>query len=113
MGTVRKLTDLLDKAGIEYVLFDDVTPNPTVQQVRKGVEVVKQAGCKGIVSFGGGSPHDCAKGIGLVATNGGDICDYEGVDKSMKKMLPMVAINTTAGTASEMTRFCIITDTER
>jgi alcohol dehydrogenase len=113
IGAVKKLTDLLDKTEIEYFIFDEVTPNPTADQVRKGVEAVKALGCKGIVSFGGGSPHDCAKGIGLVAANGGDISDYEGVDKSIKKMLPMVAINTTAGTASEMTRFCIITDTKR
>lgn len=66
-----------------------------------------------IVSLGGGSAHDCAKGVGLVAGNGGNIRDYEGVDQSEKPMVPMIAINTTAGTASEMTRFCIITDTDR
>ena len=57
--------------------------------------------------------HDCAKGIALVATNGGKITDYEGVDKSTRPQLPLMAINTTAGTASEMTRFCIITDETR
>jgi alcohol dehydrogenase len=66
-----------------------------------------------VISLGGGSPHDCAKGIALVAVNGGKIQDYEGVDKSAKPQLPLVAINTTAGTASEMTRFCIITDESR
>lgn len=66
-----------------------------------------------MISLGGGSPHDCAKGIALVAANGGDICDYEGVDKSAKPQMPLVSINTTAGTASEMTRFCIITDVKR
>lgn len=66
-----------------------------------------------MISLGGGSPHDCAKGIALVAANGGDIRDYEGVDRSAKPQLPMIAINTTAGTASEMTRFCIITDEAR
>jgi alcohol dehydrogenase len=66
-----------------------------------------------VISLGGGSPHDCAKGIALVATNGGHIGDYEGVDKSAKPQLPLIAINTTAGTASEMTRFCIITDEAR
>ena len=65
------------------------------------------------MSLGGGSPHDCAKGIALVATNGGEIKDYEGVDVSGKPQLPLVAINTTAGTASEITRFCIITDEKR
>ncbi len=67
-----------------------------------------------ISSFlGGGSPHDCAKGIAPCATNGGNIADYEGVDRSAKPQLPLVAINTTAGTASEMTRCCIITDEAR
>jgi alcohol dehydrogenase len=66
-----------------------------------------------IISLGGGSSHDCGKGVGIVATNGGRIHDYEGVDKSSKSMPPFIAINTTAGTASEMTRFCIITDTSR
>lgn len=69
--------------------------------------------CDCVISLGGGSPHDCAKGIALVATNGGHISDYEGVDKSAKPQLPLIAINTTAGTASEMTRFCIITDEAR
>ncbi len=67
--------------------------------------------CDLIISLGGGSSHDCAKGIGIVSTNGGNIRDYEGVDKSTKPMPPFIAINTTAGTASEMTRFCIITNT--
>lgn len=69
--------------------------------------------CDCVISLGGGSPHDCAKGIALVAANGGHIGDYEGVDKSAKPQLPLIAINTTAGTASEMTRFCIITDETR
>lgn len=69
--------------------------------------------CDSIVSLGGGSAHDAAKGIGLIASNGGRIHDYEGVDKSQNPLVPLIAINTTAGTASEMTRFTIITDTAR
>merc|ERR1711959_405285 len=125
IGAVAKLTDLLDAEGIKWTIFDDITPNPTADQVRKGVQVIKNLGGAtnnngdasapghGVVSFGGGSPHDCAKGIALVASNGGDITDFEGVNKAKKPCLPLVAINTTAGTASEMTRFCIITDEER
>jgi alcohol dehydrogenase len=75
--------------------------------------MLKENDCDSVISLGGGSPHDCAKGIALVAANGGDIRDYEGVDRSAKPQLPMIAINTTAGTASEMTRFCIITDEVR
>lgn len=74
---------------------------------------MEEEDCDVVVSLGGGSPHDCAKGIALVATNGGSIKDYEGVDQSTEPMMPLVAVNTTAGTASEMTRFCIITDEER
>ena len=74
---------------------------------------MKAEQCDFVISLGGGSPHDCAKGIALCATNGGEIADYEGVDRSAKPQLPLVAINTTAGTASEMTRFCIITDETR
>ncbi len=69
-------------------------------------------GCDFIVSLGGGSSHDCAKGIGLVTAGGGHIRDYEGIDKSKVPMTPLIAVNTTAGTASEMTRFCIITNTD-
>jgi alcohol dehydrogenase len=72
----------------------------------------KDEGCDSVVSVGGGSPHDCAKAVGLVANNGGRIRDYEGVNKSKKPMVPMIAVNTTAGTGAEMTQFCIITNTD-
>lgn len=110
---VDKLTEMLDSKGIEYVIFDETQPNPTVGNVVNGETMLKENNCDFVISFGGGSPHDCAKGIALVAVNGGSIKDYEGVDKSPKPQLPLIAINTTAGTASEMTRFCIITDEER
>merc|ERR1712232_440541 len=96
-----------------YAVFDGCAPNPTVEQVNAGVEMLKENGCDFVISFGGGSPHDCAKAVSMGSTNGGNIRDYEGVDKSKKPMLPMVAVNTTAGTAAEMTRFCIITDDQR
>ena len=78
-----------------------------------GVELYKKEECDSLISIGGGSSHDCCKGIGLVVSNGGKIHDYEGVDKSTKAMPPYLAVNTTAGTASEITRFCIITDSAR
>lgn len=81
--------------------------------VRAGLAHLKQHQCDFVISLGGGSSHDCAKGIALCASNGGEIADYEGVDRSVKPQLPLVAINTTAGTAAEMTRFCIITDEAR
>ncbi|WP_232466924.1 iron-containing alcohol dehydrogenase, partial [Alcaligenes faecalis] len=94
-------------------IFDKVQPNPTVGNVNAGLDALKAHGADLIVSLGGGSSHDCAKGVALVASNGGKIADYEGVDKSAKPQLPLLAINTTAGTASEMTRFTIITDETR
>ena len=113
IGLVKKVTNILQKNEIEYIIFDETKPNPTVTNVNDGLKMLNENGCDFVISFGGGSPHDAAKGIALVAANGGSIKDYEGVDKSSKPQLPLIAINTTAGTASEMTRFCIITDEER
>lgn len=113
IGLVKKLEEVLTSNGVASVVYDNTYPNPTVTNVNEGLEILNNESCDFIISFGGGSPHDCAKGIALVATNGGEIKDYEGVDVSKKPQLPLVAINTTAGTASEMTRFCIITDEVR
>ncbi len=113
IGLVAKITDLLSSIGVSYVVFDETRPNPTVKNVEDGEKILKENNCDFVVSVGGGSPHDCAKGIALVAANGGSIKDYEGVNKSRKPQVPLVAINTTAGTASEMTIFCIITDEDR
>ena len=112
-GITKEITDLLDEAGMKYVVFDETIPNPTDINVHDGVEVYKKNSCDSLITLGGGSSHDCGKGVGLVVANGGKIHDYEGVDQSTKPMPPYVAVNTTAGTASEMTRFCIITDTSR
>ncbi len=112
-GIAEEITSLLDEAGMDYVVFDKTVPNPTDKNVADGVEVYKKSGCDSLITLGGGSSHDCGKGIGLVVTNGGVIHDYEGVDKASTDLPPYVAINTTAGTASEMTRFCVITDTSR
>ncbi len=112
-GIVKKVTDILDEEKINYVLYDEVKPNPSVKNVEDGLKIYKGERCDLIVAIGGGSSIDCAKAIGIVATNGGNIKDYEGLDKSEKPMPPFIAVNTTAGTASEMTRFTIITDTDR
>ena len=113
IGVVAKIGDLLNARDVEYVVFDGTQPNPTTTNVEDGLKLLQAHECDFVISLGGGSPHDCAKGIALVAANGGEIKDYEGVDQSAKPQLPLVAINTTAGTASEMTRFCIITDEAR
>lgn len=113
LGMAGDVQKALEQRGIGSVVFDGTHPNPTTGNVAAGLKLLKENQCDCVISLGGGSPHDCAKGIALVAANGGDIRDYEGVDRSEKPQLPMVAINTTAGTASEMTRFCIITDETR
>lgn len=112
-GITKQVTDLLDGAGMSYAVFDETIPNPTDTNVDDGVALYRKSECDSLITLGGGSSHDCGKGIGLVIANGGKIHDYEGVDKSTNAMPPYVAVNTTAGTASEMTRFCIITDTSR
>ncbi|EXF91122.1 alcohol dehydrogenase [Pseudomonas fluorescens HK44] len=112
-GVAGLIADKLAMQDIDSVIFDGAKPNPSIANVESGLELLRRSQCDCVVSLGGGSPHDCAKGIALCATNGGKIADYEGVDQSAKPQLPLIAINTTAGTASEMTRFCIITDESR
>ena len=112
-GLAAQIAGLLVEQGIDSVVFDGAKPNPTVSNVENGLALLRECECDFVISLGGGSPHDCAKGIALCATNGGHISDYEGVDRSQNPQLPLIAINTTAGTASEMTRFCIITDEVR
>ena len=113
LGIASKVVGMLREAGMDGAVFDGVKPNPSTANVEAGLARLKSSECDFVISLGGGSPHDCAKGIALVATNGGKIADYEGLDRSAKPQLPLIAINTTAGTASEMTRFCIITDESR
>lgn len=111
-GITQKIVDLIKQdAGVDTVIFDGTVPNPTDANVHDGLKIYKDKNCDLIISLGGGSAHDCGKGIGIVSTNGGHIRDFEGVNKSTKPMPPFIAVNTTAGTASEMTRFCIITNT--
>ena len=112
-GMAGRVADILSKAGIQAEIFPGAEPNPTDLDVAAGVTAYREHGCDSILSLGGGSSHDCAKGIGMVAASGGSIHDYEGVDRSTKPLMPLMAVNTTAGTASEITRFCIITDTRR
>ncbi|VSF21846.1 iron-containing alcohol dehydrogenase [Streptococcus pneumoniae] len=98
-----KVLKPLDTEGIEYVIFSDVEPNPTCKNVTDGIAALQEHGCDFIISLGGGSPQDAASCISIMATNGGKPQDYEGLHKSAKKGLPVVAINTTAGTSAEIT----------
>ncbi len=107
------IQEILKKSGIESAVFGGAEPNPKDTNVEAGLAFYQEHGCDSMISLGGGSSHDCAKAIAIVATNGGKIRDYEGVNKLHTDVPPLLAINTTAGTASEITRFCIITDTTR
>jgi alcohol dehydrogenase len=111
-GVADQIKQLIVDAGLKCTIYPGAEPNPTDKNVRDGVKAYKDNKCDGIVTLGGGSSHDCGKGIGLMIANGGDIRDFEGVNKSTKPMPPFLAINTTAGTGSEMTRFCIITNSD-
>jgi len=112
-GMAEDIKAKVEEVGAKAVIYAGAEPNPTDNNVHDGLKIFQENDCDMIISLGGGSSHDCAKGIGIVASNGGNIRDYEGIDKSTKPMPPFIAVNTTAGTASEMTRFCIITDTDR
>lgn len=112
-GIAAKVTDQLKQVAVDFVIYDEVKPNPTTKNVHDGVKVFNDEACDFIVSVGGGSPQDAAKGIGLVVTNGGDVRDFEGVGKTKKKGVPTVAVNTTAGTSAEYTINYVITDEER
>ena len=112
-GILATVEGYLKEKKMDYAVYDETIPNPTDDNVHAGVDAYNKNKCDALITLGGGSAHDCGKGVGLVISNGGKIHDFEGVDKSSKPMPPYLAVNTTAGTASEMTRFCIITDTGR
>lgn len=113
LGLSEQVADIVRAAGVDIAIFPEAQPNPTDKNVADGVKVYEEESCDSIITLGGGSSHDAGKAIGIVAVNGGTIHDYEGVDKSEKPTVPLIAINTTAGTGSELTRFTIITDIER
>ncbi len=112
LGVANTIKGYVEAVGLQAVIYDGAEPNPTDKNVADGIKAYQDNKCDGIITLGGGSSHDCGKGIGLVVAGGGNIRDYEGVNKSSKRLPPFLAINTTAGTASEMTRFCIITNTD-
>jgi alcohol dehydrogenase len=112
-GTVKKVTDLLDQAGIEYTLFLDIEANPSIETVKAACLAYKNNPSVGIIALGGGSPMDVAKAVGVLAMYGGEVEQYEGADKVPGKIIPIIAIPTTAGSGSEVTAFSVITDKAR
>lgn len=112
-GWTEKVEHSLVDMGIEYVAFSEVSPNPRDYEVMSGSDLFLRSNCDLIVAVGGGSPMDCAKGIGVVATNGGGITDYEGVDEISVPVPPLICIPTTAGSSADVSQFAIISDTKR
>ncbi len=111
-GVADQIIKLVEAAGVQVVLFDGAEPNPTDKNVADGLKVYQDNNCDALLSLGGGSSHDTTKGIGIVATSGGNIREYAGIDTLKAGLPPYIAINTTAGTGSEMTRFAVITNTD-
>ena len=114
-GVSKKVTDVLDAAGIDYVMFSEIKPNPTIENVQAGVEAFKAAEADCIVAIGGGSSMDTAKAIGIIITNPefADVRSLEGVAPTTNKCVPIIAVPTTAGTAAEVTINYVITDAEK
>jgi alcohol dehydrogenase len=112
-GWARRVETSLDDSGIPFTTFAGVNPNPKDHEVMSGVDVYRDAACDLIVAIGGGSPMDCAKGIGVVAGNLEHINSFEGVDEVPSPGPPLIFIPTTAGTSADVSQFAIITDTTR
>ena len=113
MGLVERAAESLKSAGIEVDTFTEIEGNPSVETVEKATAAFKEAGADFIVAFGGGSPMDVAKAVGVTAKYGGSITEYEGAHKVPGPIIPLIAIPTTAGTGSEVTAFSVITDHSR
>lgn len=114
-GVTAKVTDLLDEAGIAYTVYSGIKPNPTIQNVKDGVEAFKKADADAIVAIGGGSSMDTAKAIGIIIANPefSDVRSLEGVADTKNHAVPTIAVPTTAGTAAEVTINYVITDPEK
>ena len=112
-GWVPQLMDILEEAGIDWIYYPRVTANPRDFEVEQGAEFYSKNGCDVIMAIGGGSSMDTAKGIAIIASNGGKIRDYEGANRVQRPLPPMVFITTTAGRRSDISPFAVITDLKR
>ncbi len=107
----KDITKSLDEVGIDYEIYDEVTINPKDFECHDGARLYEETGCNVIIAVGGGSVLDCAKGIGIIVANGGHISEYEGVDKILMPMPPLLCVPTTSGSAADVSQFAIITNT--
>lgn len=109
-GPVKQTEESLRLAGISYTIFDGVEPNPKIRNVQAGAAMYQENNCDSIITVGGGSAHDCGKGIGIALTNGEDLAKLAGIETLTQPLPPLMAVNTTAGTASEITRHAVLTN---
>ena len=112
-GWVDRIMEILRDNGLEWIYYDSVNSNPRDYQVHEGAEIYVRERCDVLIAVGGGSPMDAAKGIATIVGNGGRISDYEGANRIMRPLPPMIFLPTTAGSGSDISQFCIITDVER
>lgn len=112
-GIESHVAESLRSVGIESVPFDSVSPNPRDVEVRRGAALYAESGCDVIIAVGGGSPMDCAKAVGLMATNNRDVLEFEGIDAVPLPGPPLICVPTTAGTAADISQFAIINAVER
>lgn len=111
-GPVEQTINSLKDAQVDFAIFDGVEPNPKVRNIKEAKQVYLDNHCDGIITVGGGSAHDTGKGTGIILTNGDDITKLAGIETLDNPLPPLIAVNTTAGTASELTRHCVITNEE-
>lgn len=114
-GVTKKVTDVLDEAGLVYEIYSNIKPNPTIENVQTGVAAYKASGADYIIAIGGGSSMDTAKAVGIIINNPefADVRSLEGVAPTKKPCVPIIAVPTTAGTAAEVTINYVITDVEK
>lgn len=112
-GWVDRVLPSLREAGLDYVIWDGVSENPKDVEVHRGAELFLSEGCDAILAVGGGSPIDAAKSVAIIATNGGQIIDYSGIDRIPLPLPPMVMVPSTGGTGADVSQFAIITDKRR
>lgn len=111
-GAVEQTFDSLKAAGVDYVVYNNVEPNPKIRNIKEVKKLYEESGADSIITVGGGSAHDTGKGAGIILTNGDDITKLAGIETLDKALPPLIAVNTTAGTGSELTRHAVITNEE-